>query len=313
MATDERTHAHAAELDLGRLELAELASHLPESELALQDYRSGTRAPAMPADRRAEKIAMLEIEVDDTVRRIAKLSELVPDPDAVVASDGSTPPQRRLAHLPLYLERRREARAAVAAEILYVETVAADKSVDAKVRRRAREELRSLETRLEVIDGEPSDNELLAEDMCPDAIHPLSHHGWSWTVTKPTWPCGAWPSQRDKLKQVSTLLNQFEASRRAEDLVRWEITLLCGHSVEKTAHHTNGTYAPTGTLSEGCSVCGVKPAFVVDRQDRGRLAPAANAGPTKPPVSKAKATALRKRKRELQAELLEIENQLTTS
>lgn len=76
---------------------------------------------------------------------------------------------RRTAHLPRYIARRRDKIDTLEARLTYLDTVVADKSAPRDVRRRARDDHSMTDSNLRALRREPSDEQLRARDMCPDA------------------------------------------------------------------------------------------------------------------------------------------------
>lgn len=141
----------------------------------------------------------------------ARLTLQVGDPDQVVDRAGTTPPQRRAQHLPLYVARRAERRAELDAQVAECEALS---------RRQARGRLDTARLHLQALDDEPSGDELTAEHMCPDAVHLESSHGYTYNITRPRFPCPAWPEHRKRwettVAQLSALHDQVRARLAAE-------------------------------------------------------------------------------------------------
>lgn len=125
----------------------------------------------------------------------------------------------------------------------------------------------------------------------------------------PAWPCAAWPGQQRKWKEVEQLLDRISATRRNHELTRWELTLHCGHVVQRQAHHSYPTYAAAGGFDRPCETCGVDPSFVVSERSLG---PAGEppTPPTPPRPSPAERNRMTKRMQRLEAELAELRTKL---
>lgn len=295
--------------DLDRLALAEADCRLAHLQRDLAAMRDGTAFPAMPAQRRADKVQELEAELGGWQVRHRQLQRAVPDPDRVVAADGSTPPERREQHLQLYLRQRQQRRGDLQSKLGYLSSVAEDKTAPREVRGRARDARRRTELDLQVLDDEPADADLRPQDLCPDAVHLVARHGYLYTASSPAWPCPAWPGQQRIWRQVGQLLDRITATRQDCDLTRWELTLHCGHLVQRTAHRSYLTYAAAGGFDRPCEVCGVDPSFVVAERSLG---PAGEppAPPPPPGLSAAERTRMTRRIGRLETELAELRHRL---
>jgi len=242
--------------DQDRLALAEAQCRLAHLQAELAAMRDGNAFPAMPAQRRAEQIAELTVEVEGWQV-------------AVTSGDGSTPPQRREQHRQLYLQQRRQRHADLQTQLGYLTSVAGDKTAPREVRRQARDAQRSTELALQMLDGEPADADLRAQDLCPDGEHLLARHGYLLTASHPAWPCAAWPGQQRIWEQVGRLLDRIAATRKDHELTRWELTLHCGYVVHRQAHRSYSTYAAAGGVERPCETCGFHPSFVVTERSLG--------------------------------------------
>jgi hypothetical protein len=295
--------------DQDRLALGEADCRLAHLDRELAELRDGTAFPAMAAQRRAEKVHELEAELEGWQVRHSELRRAVPDPDQVEAADGSTPPQRREQHLQLYLQQRRQRRTDLQTKLTYLASVAQDKAAPGEVRRRARDARSRAELDLQVLDGEPGDGDLQVQDLCPDAVHLVARHGYVHTASSPAWPFPAWPGQQRIWRQVGQLLDRIAETRQDWDLTRWELTLHCGHLVQRTAHRSYLTYAAAGGFDRTCEVCGVDPSFVVAERSLG---PAGEppAPPPPPGLSAAERTRMTRRMKRLETELAELRHRL---
>jgi hypothetical protein len=261
----------------------------------------------MPDDRRATRLAEFTTQQRELQRRRDELAERVPDPEQVRGPDGSLPADRRRANLGEYRARRQERVTALEAKITYLDAILEDTAAPKEVRRRARDARATAINELEAVQAEPSDDDLRDEDICPDGVHLAASHGYVWTSAHPAWPCAAWPGQRRIFDKVAPLL--FDAPTRGDALNRWQLTLFCGHVVERTAHKSYPTYAAAGVLNRACETCGVDPAFVVDETLLG----VAVAPPPTPPAPKSTSRSrksLERRAAKLEAELAAVRAQL---
>src|SRR5688500_2709883 len=77
-----------------RLALAEAECRLARLKADLASTRERQAAAPPPAPRRNDRSLEIERELQTWQLRVAELRGAVPDPDLVVAADGSTPPQR---------------------------------------------------------------------------------------------------------------------------------------------------------------------------------------------------------------------------
>lgn len=213
-------HTRAAEADDARLALAEVNCRLAQLSSELSAMRDGSAFPAMAPDRRTDRVRELDVELAPLQVRQAELVAAVPDPDAVVAADGSTPPQRRAEHRQAYLRQRQLRRTAMQDKHAYLTSVLKDKEAPAQVRRKARDAAQSVEGDLTVLDAESADDDLRPDDMCPDAVHLSARHGYVHAAAEPAWPCPAWPGQQSIWRQVSRTLNGIAANRQPHELTR---------------------------------------------------------------------------------------------
>lgn len=300
--------------DQDRLALAEVTcylAHVQDEASALADRRA---FPAMPEDRRDTRLAELEREASAMQQRYDELTALVPDAEQVRAPDATLPAERRLANRLEYRTRRQEKLRALEAKLVYLDAVLADKTAPKAVCRRARDARATAVNDMDVLTSEPSDEVLRPEDMCPDGVHLASSHGYVWTSTRPAWPCPAWPGQRRIFDKVAQLLfSDITSDRRQRDLTRWQLTLYCGHVIERTAHSSYASYSAAGGGLRACDICGVDPAFVVDEKS---LAPVTTALPSPPtparaPTSRTRKT-LERRAAKLEAELAAVRAELQT-
>ena len=305
-------HTRAAEADDDRLALAEVNCRLAQLISELSAMRDGSAFPAMAPDRRIDCVRELDVELARMQVRQAELVAAVPDPDAVVAADGSTPPQRRAEHREAYLRQRQLRRTALQDKHAYLTSVLKDKEAPAQVRRKARDAAQSVEGDRTVLDAEPADDDLRSDDMCPDAVHLSARHGYVHTAAEPAWPCPAWPGQQSIWRQVSRTLNGIAANRQPHELTRWELTLHCGHVVQRVAHRSYTTYAAAGGMERACETCGVDPSFVVAERSLGAAgsAPATQAPAPPAPPTPAQRARLTKRAERLEAQAVELRRRL---
>lgn len=256
----------------------------------------------MPDGRRATRLAELEIERVSLQRRHDHLAVRVPD--------GTLPADRRRANVGEYRARRREKLRALEAKVGYLNTVLADKAAPREVRRRARDACATAANDIDVLNAEPSDEDLHPEDMCADGVHLASSHGYVWTSAQPAWPCAAWPGQRRIFDNVAQLLfTDTTSGSRNRELTRWQLTLYCGHVVERTAHSSYATYSVAGGGLRACEVCGVDPAFVVNEKALGPVTPDPPSPPPRTPMPQAR-KALERRAAKLEAELAAVRAEL---
>lgn len=295
--------------DQNRLALAEAQCRLGHLRAGLAAMRDGTAFPALPAQRRAEQIAELAVDLEGWEARHSALRRAVPDPDAVTSGDGSTPPQRRERHRQLYLQQRQQRRADLQTKLAYLGSVVGDRTAPREVRRRARDRRRSVELDLQVLDGEPADADLRPQDLCPDGVHLAARHGYLHTTTHPAWPCAAWPGQQRIWEKVGVILDRVAATRQDHELTRWELTLHCGHVVERRTHRSYPTYAAASGIERPRETCGVDPSFVVTERSLGPAGePPAPPTPSRPPS--AERVRMTKRVQRLEAELSELRTRL---
>jgi uncharacterized protein (UPF0147 family) len=297
--------------DLHRLALAEVTcrlAHLRNEASALAEHRA---FPAMPEDRRAVRLAELQAERAAIQDRYDELVALVPNPEKVRAPDGTLPAERRRANLLEYRERRQEKLGALKAKVGYLDKVLADKSAPKEVRRRARDARATAVNDIDVLNAEPSDQDLRPADMCADAVHLETSHGYVWTSARPAWPCAAWPGQRRVFDKVAHLLfSDMSSGGRDRELTRWQLSLYCGHVVERTAHSSYASYSTAGGGLRECEVCGVDPTFVVDEKPLGPVAPAPPSLPAAPASAPRTRKALERRAAKLEAELAAVRARL---
>jgi uncharacterized protein (UPF0147 family) len=269
-----------------------------------------------PADVTAfEKAAELlasETERSSLQRLHDELVVRVPDPEQIRAPDGTLPAERRRANLDEYRARRREKLRTLGAKLGYLDTVLADKAAPREVRRRARDARATAANDIDVLNAEPSDEDLRPEDMCADGVHPASSHGYIWTSTHPAWPCAAWPGQRRIFANVAHMLfSDITSDGRDRDLARWQLNLYCGHVVERTAHISYVTYSAAGGGLLACDVCGVDPAFALDEKALGPVTPAPPSPPPRTPTPRTRKS-LERRAAKLEAELAAVRAELRT-
>ena len=288
-----------------RLALAEVTCLIDHLERQSTGLRDGTTYAAMAPERRADELVMLDATLTRARQTLADLARAVPDPDSIVAPDGTTPPERRTRNLTEYIRERRTRTDALMAKVKYLRAIVRDTKAPAPVRKQARHTLASAESELRAIHAEPADAELRPDDMCPDGIHLAASHGYVYTTERPRWPCAAWPGQLLALRPLDRLLFEPNPARREDALTRWQLTLYCGHTVVRAAHRSYPTYSGSGAMSRPCETCGVDPSFVVEEQSLGPFSPAADQ-----PQSRPNRAALERRARQLRKELKNIDEQL---
>jgi len=297
------------EADQDRLRLAEVTCRLAHVEEASSALAARRAFPAMPDDRREARLGELEAERSTLQQRRNELARRVPDPEQVRAPDGTLAAERRRQNLGDYRILRQEKIRALGTKIEYLDTILGDKSAPKDVRRRARDARATASNELGVLRAEPSDEDLRPEDVCADGVHLASSHGYVWTSTRPAWPCAAWPGQQRVFDNVTRLFNDFTSRSRDHELTRWQLTLYCGHIVERAAHSSYATYLAAAGGARSCEVCGVDPAFVVEEKSLGPVAPAPTPVP-RPPAPPAARKALERRAAKLDAELAAVRAQL---
>lgn len=94
------------EREKARYALLEREATQPRRESEAADLRSGVRFPGMPADKRAAKVAELDAELARNAAEIARLREVVGDPEDVVDEHGRLPRDTRTWNLIDYRYRR---------------------------------------------------------------------------------------------------------------------------------------------------------------------------------------------------------------
>lgn len=300
------TTGHA---DQDRLALAEVTCRLAHVDAEVTALTECRAFPEMPDARRVVRLGELEAKRSGLQRRRQELTEQVLDPEQVRALEGTLPAERRHANLDEYRMRRRERFRALDAKVAYLDTVVVDKAAPKDVRRSSRDARASARKEIDVLNAEPTDADLRPDDMCADGVHLASSHGFAWTAAQPAWPCPAWPGQQRVLEKVTQTIDDITSRTPDHELTRWQLTLYCGHDVQRTAHRSHPTYgAAASGLVRACEICGTDPAFVVAEKSLG---PAAPAPPPPPPVNRPAARkALERRATKLEAELAAIRAQL---
>ena len=160
----------------------------------------------MPAERRATVCKELEIEIARREAEVVRLKAVVGNPEAVRAADGTTPQQRRIANLPRYIERRSEERARLEARRDVEEAIVNDKSRGRDERSTAAGKLGAITSHIEWLDSQPADHDLCPEHLCPDGVHLVSSHGYTWSGSDLHWPCSAWPEWKARVDKVLATL-----------------------------------------------------------------------------------------------------------
>lgn len=199
----ERDRGHYdADRAVSWLRLIELRSRLPLDQEELTGLRDEVRAPAMPADRRAEKVAALESQIGAMEDEIATLDARVGDPETVVDEHGRLPRDRREITLSLYRIHRttrvRELRAQLP------ELSANLNAAENKSQRAECDKLLAAATdELEALVAIPP---LTVDDMCSECTTPMAHHGW--VARQTAGPCPAWPGWAARLEKVRAMMER---------------------------------------------------------------------------------------------------------
>lgn len=201
---------HDRDREAARLALLEEQAVLGRELENLEEYRAGTRAPKMDAEKRANAVAGLKKSIAARRAEVDRLAAVVGDPENVVDENGRLPSDRREDMLIRYGVRRqfqvRELRASVA------ELTAAIASTTDKTERTAlRSEVRSATWQLDELLAVPP---LTADDMCSECPAPAASHRGSMTLTK--GPCPAWPRWAARIEQVRQMLESFAARKAPE-------------------------------------------------------------------------------------------------
>lgn len=196
--------------EAARLALLEEQAVLGRELENLEEYRAGTRFPAMDAEKRAKEVAGLEKSIAALRVEVERLAAVVGDPEDVVDENGRRPSDRREDMLALYRARRqyevRELRAKVP-ELKAAIASAVDK-----------DELAALRRKLGLATWQL--NELLAvppltpDDMCSECAAPAASHRGSMTLTQ--GPCPAWPRWAARIEKVRQMLESFAARKAPE-------------------------------------------------------------------------------------------------
>lgn len=94
----------------------------------------------------------------------------------------------------------------------------------------ARDKVSWPELQLAALRAEPADDELTAEDMCPDGIHPRNS---GWTASKPRYSCNAQP-QQEILRKAADI---FFAAQRGSP-AQPALPLVC-HNLGSRSRHSD--------------------------------------------------------------------------
>ncbi len=202
-----------ADQEKARHALLERESAQPRQEIELAELRSGVRYPGMAADRRAIEVAKLEQTVARNGVEIARLREVVGDPEEVVDEYGRLPRDRRTWNLIDYRYRRIERVEALRAAIAETnEKLAATK--DRSERASLKSRLHSDELHLQVLLAVPR---LEAAQMCGDCATPAFQHASGGDLYE-SRPCPYWPVYAARIAQAWEIL-RASTERSQEPLV----------------------------------------------------------------------------------------------
>jgi hypothetical protein len=195
---------HDPARERARLALAEAQCRLDDVVDELRAIGDGRAYPQMSTRRRSQLVENLRAQADHLAREVEQQGPLVGDPETVEAADGSLPEERRRRHLTAFVTTRAQQRRALEAEL---DGLGADR----------RERTAGIRHRLEALDRQPRDQDLLAAHLCPDGVHLMTDHGRSWTTPGERHPCPAWPGERETLARTWQIAARSLAERAAHD------------------------------------------------------------------------------------------------
>ncbi len=196
---------YVPEREKARFALLELESVRARQTRELGRCRSGERYPAMVPERRAEMVADLVRKLDVTENEIARLAEIVGDPEEVLDAAGQLPRDRRSGNLIMYDIRRRDQVPRLmqsTAELPQRIRATKDRRERAKLEAHLQSERRQLRALMEV----PI---LSAGDMCADCYVPQFQHEPD-SGTDGTCPCPSWPRYTARMEQVWNTLRAVQ-------------------------------------------------------------------------------------------------------
>lgn len=191
-----------------RLSMLERRSYLEFQLGEVSGYRDGSRAPAMEAHRRADKVADLDSSIARLKSEVERLADAVGDPEDVVDERGWLPRDRREAMLFDYRLNRQFEVEKLRAKIPELDAalkVAKGRDERSKIRVELDRARRGLEELLAI-------PRLAVEDMCAECPTPFARHGWS----MPPWdgPCPAWPGWAAQRKKAWEILQSAASSQQ---------------------------------------------------------------------------------------------------
>lgn len=196
------------EREQARWALLEYEAILTRNHRELADHRSGSLFPAMPADKRAERIAELEGKLEHHQQEITRLTPIVGDREQVVDEDGKLPRDRRKWNVIWYgIERRQQV------DALQQSTAELHRTIKDTKDRREKSKLNTQlwieDDRLQRLLNVPR---LAAEDMCADCYTPAFQHGYGDVCE--THPCPRWPLHAARMQRIWDILRS--ASERIQ-------------------------------------------------------------------------------------------------
>ena len=200
------------EREKARYALLERVAAQPRRESEAADLRSGVRFPGMPADKRAAQVAELDAELARNAAEIARLREVVGDPEDVVDEHGRLPRDRRTWNLIDYRYSRIkqvEALQESIAERKEKLTTVKDRSEKSSLKSRLDFDERHLRALLAV-------PRLEAEQMCGDCATPAFQHTSGGDLYE-SRPCPRWPLYAARMKQAWETLRS--AAERTQVIV----------------------------------------------------------------------------------------------
>jgi len=169
----------------------------------------------MAADKRASKIAGLEEDHAERVRRVDELKARVPDPESVVDKWGRLPVDRRASNKADFAGRRYSAVTDLRQERLDLQ--AELETTPKGQRRELLARARQVQVSLDLWLGIP---EPAVDEVCSECSRPLAWHVWSISVSRSLigyGPCPAYPGQRAIYRRVMAILVRH-ASRNTTDV-----------------------------------------------------------------------------------------------
>lgn len=201
-----RKRHYNADREAARLRLLEAQAQVGIADQERQMLLNHETAPYMDDTRRAKAVAEVQDTIDRWTRVVEETRDMVGDPEAVVAADGSLPNEHRERSLFWFSFRRRQEVERLR-ELVAILPGQLKETKGREPRAKLRNELHTAERELAFWLSIPR---LEASEMCSECAIPLDWHlRRGHILGQHSGPCPAWPTWAERVRQFREMILSF--------------------------------------------------------------------------------------------------------